>query len=154
MSPCAASPGEIRSTLLTLDLTVATQILMQLAVRDIGQVTDIQGLAGIRIPGYVCRSRQRRRTCPFLTRQTRTPLSSHPRLEAGHGGQGGHAIGCCHEPVIADAHAGPDKHRPCFLCLVGVRDGLLGGGVPRPDRHGDAVRLVGGWSLGLAVALG
>jgi len=32
---------------LTLDLVVATQILMQLAVRDIGQVTDIQGLAGI-----------------------------------------------------------------------------------------------------------
>src|SRR5215469_10466216 len=39
VSFCAASPGEIRSTLLTLDLAVATQILMQLAVRDIGQVT-------------------------------------------------------------------------------------------------------------------
>jgi hypothetical protein len=31
---------------LTLDLTVAKQILMQLAVRDIGQVTDIQGTIG------------------------------------------------------------------------------------------------------------
>ena len=39
---CVASPGEIRPTLLTLDLAVAIQILMQLAVRDIGQVTDIQ----------------------------------------------------------------------------------------------------------------
>ena len=50
MSPFVASPGEIRSTLLTLDLTVATQILMQLAVRDIGQVTDIQDLVGARKP--------------------------------------------------------------------------------------------------------
>src|SRR5262249_52601685 len=43
---CRARPArEIRVNLLTLDLAVATQILMQLAVTDIGQVTDIQGLA-------------------------------------------------------------------------------------------------------------
>jgi hypothetical protein len=35
---------------LTLDLALATQILMQLAVRDIGQLTDIQELAGARTP--------------------------------------------------------------------------------------------------------
>jgi hypothetical protein len=35
---------------LTLDLVLALQILMQLAVRDIGQVTDIQDLAGARKP--------------------------------------------------------------------------------------------------------
>src|SRR5215831_14614532 len=78
MSPCAASPGEIRSTLLTLDLVVATQILMQLAVRDIGQVTDIQGSwvpASRRIPrtrkpppanpgAHACPARQARRSLP------------------------------------------------------------------------------------------
>jgi len=36
-----ASPGEGDHNRLTLDLSVATQMLMQLAVRDIGQVTDI-----------------------------------------------------------------------------------------------------------------
>ena len=42
--------GQPREIRLTLDLVVATQILMQLAVRDIGQVTDIQGFAGNRKP--------------------------------------------------------------------------------------------------------
>jgi hypothetical protein len=39
----ATPPGQPRANhnLLTLDLVVATQMLMQLAVRDIGQVTDI-----------------------------------------------------------------------------------------------------------------
>jgi hypothetical protein len=45
MSLRAANPGG--RSVLTLDLVVAAQILMQLAVGDIGQVTDIQGLAGI-----------------------------------------------------------------------------------------------------------
>jgi hypothetical protein len=39
-----ALPGQPREgdrNRLTLDLVVATQMLMQLAVRDIGQVTDI-----------------------------------------------------------------------------------------------------------------
>jgi hypothetical protein len=35
-----AQPGGDRNRL-TLDLAVATQMLMQLAVRDIGQLTDI-----------------------------------------------------------------------------------------------------------------
>jgi hypothetical protein len=39
----ATPPGQPRANhnLLTLDLTVATQMLMQVAVRDIGQMTDI-----------------------------------------------------------------------------------------------------------------
>jgi hypothetical protein len=42
-------PTPVRSVL-TLDLMVAIQILMQLALRDIGQLTDIQALAGTRKP--------------------------------------------------------------------------------------------------------
>src|SRR5215831_10986525 len=94
MSPCAASPGEIRSTLLTLDLAVATQILMQLAVRDIGQVTDIQRPAGTGTwldSGLLIPPRQCRRICLFLARQTRTPLGSHQ----AHKGVTGHWVVVC-----------------------------------------------------------
>ena len=85
MSPCTA-PREI---CLTLDLVVATQILMQLAVRDIGQVTDIQGLAGppkpsdpgVQDPGGHRRFCQHWRTCPFLALQTLRSLPSRKELE-------------------------------------------------------------------------
>ena len=52
---------------------------MQLAVRDIGQVTDIQDLAGARKPvdpAVRSRSCQHKRTCPLLARQTLASLPS------------------------------------------------------------------------------
>src|SRR5262249_52741992 len=73
MSPCAASPGEI---LLTLDLAVATQILMQLSVRDICQLTDIQGAAVSGLRGTYASPANTGRTCSFLARQAREPLLS------------------------------------------------------------------------------
>jgi hypothetical protein len=48
--------GQPREICLTLDLVVATQMLMQLAVRDIGQVTDISRPCGhLRASGSLVR---------------------------------------------------------------------------------------------------
>jgi len=79
---------------LTLDLVVATQILMQLAVKDIGQVTDIQGLAGTRRPtdpGYVHRYCQHRHM-PLLPRQTLKLLPPRQKHELWLSGAAGSTL--------------------------------------------------------------
>ena len=52
-------------SVLTLDLVVATQILMQLAVRDIGQLTDIQAP---QVPGNPCQIRSTKSGSSAATR--------------------------------------------------------------------------------------